>query len=129
MWFDVDAARAGRPQPPPAPANLARAANLAPQIAGLARLAAGSGRADDTARPPAPDLADLLDAAEERAAIMEYGGGLTREEAERLTLAAVTDFEAAQILRSRWHIAAARDAGIATDPPPTSHEEISHDQE
>ena len=43
---------------------------------------------DPEGPPAAPDLADLLDAAEERAAIMEFDGGLSRAEAERLALAA-----------------------------------------
>ena len=49
------------------------------------------------ARPP--------DAAEERAAIMEYEGGLTCEEAERLTLAGVECPAAARVLRERWGMA------------------------
>ena len=51
---------------------------------------------------PAPDLADLLDAAEERAAIIEHDGGLPRAEAERRALAAVECPEAARVLRGRW---------------------------
>ena len=53
-------------------------------------------------RPAALDLADALDAAEERAAIMEFDGGLTRAEAERLALAAVECPGAARVLRERW---------------------------
>ena len=52
--------------------------------------------------PSAPDLADLLDAAEERAALMEFDGGLSRAEAEARTLAAVVDLDVARRLRARW---------------------------
>ena len=52
--------------------------------------------------PTAPGLAATLDAAEERAAIMEFDGGLSRVAAERLALAAVEIPEAAAWLRARW---------------------------
>ena len=53
----------------------------------------------------APDLADILDAAEERAAIIEHDGGLSRAEAERRALTAVECPEAARVLRGRWGMA------------------------
>lgn len=75
MWFDVEAARAGRPQPPSTPANPASPANPAARIAGLAgtraRISPATG---PSVAAVAPDFADLLDAAEERAPIMEHDG-------------------------------------------------------
>lgn len=43
------------------------------------------------ARPPAESAARLHDEYEERAAIMQYDGGLSREEAERLAWLLVYD--------------------------------------
>ena len=48
---------------------------------------------------------DSLEAAEERAAIMEHDGGLSCAEAERLALAACLYPEAARALRARWGLA------------------------
>lgn len=78
MWFDVEAARAGRPQPPSTPANPASPANPAARIAGLAGLAGTRARISPATGPSvaavAPDFADLLDAAEERAPITKHDG-------------------------------------------------------
>ena len=49
-----------------------------------------------------PDFTEALDAAEERAAIAEYDGGLPRAEAEALALASCPCPEAAAWLRARW---------------------------
>ena len=49
-----------------------------------------------------PDHADALDAAEERAGIVEHDGGLPRPEAERLALAAVADPAARRWIAARW---------------------------
>ena len=107
MWFDVAAARAGRSQPSLAPANPARAANPSARLAGLAEIAGEGARIGHVVWPTAigSDLADLLDAAEERAAIIEHDGGLSRAEAERLALAAVECPKAVQVLRERWGMA------------------------
>ena len=102
MWFDVGAARAGRRQPAPIPASLANPANQRVGLAGLAKLAGAPVRAGDAAPSAVPDLADALDDAEKRAAIMEHDGGLPRAEAERLALAGVACPEARRVLRERW---------------------------
>ncbi len=51
---------------------------------------------------PSPDPADLLDAAEERAAIVKHDAGLSCAEAEAAALATVECSEAACELRARW---------------------------
>ncbi len=56
----------------------------------------------------APDLADLLDAAEERAAIMEFDGGLSRAEADRLALAAHGPAALDAAARNPWRPAPGR---------------------
>lgn len=109
MWFDVGAARARRRGEALPPANPASHANppapACAHLAGLAELAGGTAHPADAgvdAYPAAPDLADRLYAAEERAAVMEYDGGLPRAEAERLALAGVSDPEARRVLTGRW---------------------------
>lgn len=59
-------------------------------------------RPDAVAVEPHADLPDLLDAAEERAAVMEFDGGLSRTEAEALALASCPCPEARRVLGERW---------------------------
>ncbi len=51
---------------------------------------------------PSPDPADLLDAAEERAAIVKHDAGLSCAEAEAAALAACPCPEARRLLAARW---------------------------
>jgi hypothetical protein len=94
MRFDVQAAlaeiRAGRKSESEGlqaanPANPAKRSEISDSgLAGLARLAVRSDRNPDTQAPPIrPEYPDF-EAFEERAAIIEFDGGLSRSHAELL---------------------------------------------
>ena len=77
-FFDTQAALARILNEEGTPAKPANPANQRPRLARLADLAAP--------QPANPDFDDALDAAEERAAIIEFDGGLSHAEAEALAL-------------------------------------------
>lgn len=80
MWFDVTAALAeiaGRP-----PATLATSATPARFVAGVADVAGWQARKREPADRAAPDI--VHDPFDERAAVREFDGGLSREDAEAL---------------------------------------------